>query len=77
MADGLTVTGSTLFDRGFRTDGAVRLVYAKISRISDPKESWPSKLELNGLTYDGLTYLPAQGAAGLAEPVVEVLGPAV
>lgn len=60
IADRLTVTGSTVFDKGFSADGAVRLVHAKIGGLNDQKESWPSKLELNGLTYGSLTYLPAK-----------------
>jgi hypothetical protein len=59
-AQGLTVAAEMLCDRGFRADGEVKLAGAKIGRIVDERKSWPRRLNLNQLTYDDLTYLPAR-----------------
>ena len=58
-ADGLTVSGGMFCDKEFHAKGTVRLVAAKIGTLSDEEEFWPKRLELYGLTYDDMTYLPA------------------
>jgi hypothetical protein len=59
-ARGLTVTESMLCYVGFQADGTVDLAGAKIGTLVDEKESWPSLLNLDGLTYGNLTDLPAR-----------------
>jgi hypothetical protein len=61
-AEGLTVTGMMVCDQKFRADGGISLAGASIGQLQDEKESWPKPekslpkpLELDGLTYSGLT----------------------
>jgi hypothetical protein len=59
-AQGLTVTRGMFLDEGFRADGAVNLMGAKIGSLVDEVGSWPQALNLDGLTYDDLTNMPAR-----------------
>jgi hypothetical protein len=59
-AQGLTVTRGMFLDEGFRADGAVNLTGAKIGSLVDEVGSWPQALNLDGLTYDDLTNMPAR-----------------
>ena len=56
----LTVTADMLCDEGFQAAGEINLAGAKIGALLDEKESWPPLLDLDGLTYRALTYLPAR-----------------
>src|SRR5262249_7177252 len=56
---GLTVTGDMLCTGGFKAEGEVSLAGAKIGKLVDDSESWPERMDLDGLTYDDLTYLYA------------------
>ena len=53
-ADGLSVTGDMYCDQRFRADGGVRLASGRIGTLIDTKDSWPDRLELDGLTYGDL-----------------------
>jgi len=57
---GLTVTRDIFFDEGFQADGTVNLAGAKIGSLVDEAGSWPQALDLDGLTYDDLTNIPAR-----------------
>ena len=59
-AQGLTVGAGMFCVGGFRADGEINLAHAKIGALVDARESWPQRLNLDGLTYDYLTYLPAR-----------------
>ena len=59
-AQGLTVTRDMFLDEGFRADGTVNLTGAKIGSLVDEARSWPQALDLDGLTYDDLTNMPAR-----------------
>ena len=59
-AQGLTVKRDMFLDEGFRADGAVNLTGAKIGSLVDEARSWPQILDLDGLTYDDLTSMPAR-----------------
>ena len=59
-AQGLTVTRDMFLDEGFRADGTVNLTGAKIGSFADEARSWPQALDLDGLTYDDLTNMPAR-----------------
>ena len=59
-AQGLTVAREMFFDEGFRADGTVNLTGAKIGSFVDEARSWPQALDLDGLTYDDLTNMPAR-----------------
>ena len=59
-AQGLTVTRDMFFDDGFRADGTVNLTGAKIGSLVDEARCWPQALDLDGLTYDDLTNMPAR-----------------
>jgi hypothetical protein len=59
-AQGLTVAREMFFDEGFRADGTVNLTGAKIGSLVDETASWPQALDLDGLTYDDLTNMPAR-----------------
>jgi hypothetical protein len=57
---GLTVAREMFFDEGFRADGTVNLTGAKIGSLADEAGSWPEALDLDGLTYEDLTNMPAR-----------------
>jgi hypothetical protein len=59
-ADGLSVTGNMYCNQGFHADGGIRLAGGSVGRLIDTKDSWPDRLELDGLTYGALTYMPAK-----------------
>jgi hypothetical protein len=59
-AQGLTVTRDMFLDEGFRADGTVNLTGAKIGSLVDEARAWPQALDLDGLTYDDLTNMPAR-----------------
>jgi hypothetical protein len=59
-ARGLTVAREMFCDEGFRADGTVNLTGAKIGSLVDEARSWPQVLDLDGLTYDDLTDMPAR-----------------
>jgi hypothetical protein len=59
-AQGLTVAREMFLDEGFRADGTVDLTGAKIGSLVDEVRSWPQILDLDGLTYDDLTNMPAR-----------------
>ena len=59
-AQGLTVTREMFLDEGFRADGTVNLMGARIGSLVDDAESWPQALDVDGLTYDELTNMPAR-----------------
>jgi hypothetical protein len=59
-AQGLTVTRDMFLDEGFRANGTVNLAGAKIGSLVDEAGFWPRVLDLNGLTYDDLTNMPAR-----------------
>ncbi len=56
----LAVTEEMFCDEGFQAEGMVSLARAKVGDLVDDKGSWPQVLNLDGLTYGGLTYLPAR-----------------
>jgi hypothetical protein len=56
----LTVTASMFCRGGFQASGEIDLERAKIGTLADEKVSWPPLLNLDGLTYGDLTYLPAR-----------------
>jgi hypothetical protein len=45
---------------GFQANGEIDLERAKIGTLADEKKSWAPLLNLDGLTYGDLTYLPAR-----------------
>ena len=48
-------------DAGFRADGLVSLAYVSVKVLQDDERSWPSSLNVDGLTYDDLQpHLPAR-----------------
>jgi hypothetical protein len=47
-------------NKGFQAEGGINLPGAKIGFLQDDEESWPQHLNLYGLTYGDLTYMPAQ-----------------
>jgi hypothetical protein len=59
-AQGLTVAREMFFDEGFRADGTVNLTDAKIGSLADEARSWPHALDLDRLTYEDLTNMPAR-----------------
>ena len=59
-AQGLTVAREMFLDEGFRAEGTVNLTGAKIGSLVDEIRSWPQILDLDGLTYDDLTNIPAR-----------------
>lgn len=59
-AQGLTVARQMFFDEGFQANGTVNLADAKIGSLVDEAKSWPQALDLDGLTYEDLTYMPAR-----------------
>jgi hypothetical protein len=59
-AQGLTVTRDMFLDEGFRANGTVNLTGAKIGSLADEARAWPQALDLDGLTYDDLTNIPAR-----------------
>jgi hypothetical protein len=59
-AQGLTVTRGMFIDEGFRAYGTVNLADAKIGSLVDEVRSWPQVLDVDGLTYDDLTSMPAR-----------------
>jgi hypothetical protein len=56
----LTVTGEMFCDEEFHADGTINLMGAKVGIIVDEAKSWPQVLDLDGLTYGDLAYLPAR-----------------
>jgi hypothetical protein len=59
-AQGLTVAREMFCDEEFRANGTVNLMGAKIGSLVDEARSWPQTLDLDGLTYDDLTNMPAR-----------------
>src|SRR5260221_2225729 len=63
MAQGLTVTRDMYCDRGFCAVGGISLEGARIGVLIDEPESWPGRLELDGLTYGDLRGEPDDDSA--------------
>jgi hypothetical protein len=60
-AEMLSVARGLLFLNGFRAKSGINLARANIGALNDDKDSWPDRLDLNGLTYnDLLPHLPAR-----------------
>jgi hypothetical protein len=59
-ARGLIVEGDMFFDEGFQAHGPVELTGAKVGTLLDEAKSWPQALDLDGLTYRDLTYMPVK-----------------
>jgi hypothetical protein len=60
QANQLTVAEALVCDRGFRAEGGISLTSTTVGRLVDEKESWPERVELDGLTYRDIKYITAK-----------------
>lgn len=60
VAQRLTVAGELFCDGGFHAEGQVDLARAAIGNLVDERESWPQLLDVDGLTYRDMIYMPAR-----------------